>query len=802
FDTTEQCTEENKENCGHDNGGWDRGVSTTTDVQAPTNVWAASDGGFFPSSNINTPDLWQFVAVVYRGETVNLHVDDNLVFSFPGNFSFGGQPGSDGVSTHLDLAVGSLNPGGVVHAFNGHIDNFFVYDDAITATQLAAIRDTGPSAALPTLNPPTDTRVLRAQWGFESGDLTGWTTVDPGFGDNLAFDPIDGGQPALTANTDNADIGLTAEGNFHIRTWDGQAGTLGLSDLSTGVLESDPFVLGDNANFEFLVGGGGHHFYGDPDVIDFDITAFNLEREIAPGNWEAIFTASGVGARGTSNGNYFRNGFWDASNYAGETVRFRIYDTHEGGWGHIDVDNIRYSITADVSDPTDTDNDNMGDAWETVFFGDLSRDGTGDFEDPDDGLTDAEEYAAKTQPNIRDTDGDSLTDGAEVKIHLTDPLAKDSDLDGFDDNIEINSGTNPNDINEFPVRTPRRVWNFESGDLAGWTIVDPLIGDNEVFISGGQPAVNANSDNADITGTAEGNFHVRTWDGQAGTLGDLSDAHTGVIESETFVLEPTAQFELLVGGGNHPFTGDPDLIDFDITAVTLERQLAPDDWEAIFTTTGANANSFREITWDAKDYVGESVRLRIYDTHEGGWGHIDADNIRYSIVFDIKNPNQPDDDSDGIGDDWETFYFGDTTTANATSDTDGDGLNDVGEFTACTDPMNKDSDNDGLNDGAEITATSDPLVADSDGDGLNDGAEVNTHNTSPVKADTDDDTWDDPTELAFGTDPRNGALFPIPPENLWSVDIQAVDGPVFAPNEPILMDGLEAAAAAASNGMT
>ncbi len=44
-----------------------------------------------------------------------------------------------------------------------------------------------------------------------------------------------------------------------------------------------------------------------------------------------------------------------------------------------------------------TDGDNMPDDWEKFYFGDLSRDGTGDFDG--DGLSDATEYAAGRHPN-------------------------------------------------------------------------------------------------------------------------------------------------------------------------------------------------------------------------------------------------------------------------------------------------------------------------------------------------------------------------------------------------------------------
>jgi hypothetical protein len=57
-----------------------------------------------------------------------------------------------------------------------------------------------------------------------------------------------------------------------------------------------------------------------------------------------------------------------------------------------------------------------------------------DADDPDgDGLTNAEESALNTDPNLADTDGDGLSDGREVNELGTLPLADDSDGDGISD---------------------------------------------------------------------------------------------------------------------------------------------------------------------------------------------------------------------------------------------------------------------------------------------------------------------------------------------------------------------------------
>ena len=50
-----------------------------------------------------------------------------------------------------------------------------------------------------------------------------------------------------------------------------------------------------------------------------------------------------------------------------------------------------------------------------------------------------------------------------------------------------------------------------------------------------------------------------------------------------------------------------------------------------------------------------------------------------------------------------------------------------------------DPDNDGLNNLAEFIANTNPQSADTDGDGLTDSAELNHHNTSPTSVDSDND---------------------------------------------------------------
>ena len=66
-----------------------------------------------------------------------------------------------------------------------------------------------------------------------------------------------------------------------------------------------------------------------------------------------------------------------------------------------------------------------------------------------DGMTDADEIIAGTDPKTADTDSDGLTDAVEMSL-LTDPNLVDSDSDGVSDAVEYNQHTNPLNINDAP----------------------------------------------------------------------------------------------------------------------------------------------------------------------------------------------------------------------------------------------------------------------------------------------------------------------------------------------------------------
>ncbi len=124
------------------------------------------------------------------------------------------------------------------------------------------------------------------------------------------------------------------------------------------------------------------------------------------------------------------------------------------------------------------------------------------------------------------------------------------------------------------------------------------------------------------------------------------------------------------------------------------------------------------------------------------------------------NPRSADTDGDGLGDAQE-LQFG-TKVANV--DTDRDGLTDKQEIDAGHNPSDPDMDRDGLIDGWEVAHGLNPQSSDGvdgadgdpDGDGLSNIDEYE-EGTDPKNSDTDGDGVSDSDEVSRGSDPTNSS---------------------------------------------
>jgi len=376
----------------------------------------------------------------------------------------------------------------------------------------------------------------------------------------------------------------------------------------------------------------------------------------------------------------------------------------------------------------DDDYDRVGDFTERLGYTNVFLYHRND--DPDtDGLNNFQEFemfrnfGILLNPFDADTDKDRMPDGAEVGYDGL--LSTNTHVLYARSTISTNAIVNtPNVLLLFVGRYLEGIDNFG----AGTQIVASIAGDR--FVAG------AISQTAPLVPTKESVITILS-------------------------AIPSNTFSLAVSLGHA--SGSPVFADTNPSTVDTDGDGMWDGFEFIYKFM-TNANG--DVT-------------RIIDPIEAGENELDPDfdGLSNYLEFlgpdqtintnDWSNPGKGDSDSDGAPDGWEYFYgFDPNNPLDAWNDPDGDGLPNVIEYLAGSNPLMYDTDGDGLSDGDEVLIYgSDPTNPDTDGDGLFDGFEVFL-GTSPTNRDTDGDGMPDGYEVldAFGNlRPIDQRLNPLDP---------------------------------------
>ena len=462
----------------------------------------------------------------------------------------------------------------------------------------------------------------------------------------------------------------------------------------------------------------------------------------------------------------------------------------------------------------DTDGDGLPDSWEVQHgLNPLSADGNdGDAGDPDgDGVDNLNEYELGTDPNQPDTDGDGLSDGEEaVCISFASPLPwmefttltnlTDAITNSYNNCISIGLPTSVTVqqetvtnitidargvvyFNKAGYANPeysRSVCDFDYGtaDTNCFTVApywSYLFLSNEATPSSvkfGTATVGTNGyyvleclnlykdlnsyeTNSISFQMAFPTGHVdRICVRYADLVGDEMDGRNASIGFQSFNEQESVSY----CSWDYDMVYDGLALSF-VTGYGSNPLLADTDGDGI--SDGAEVNTY-----------GSSPKATDSDMD----GLPDAQEVTLGTSL-----NNPDTDGDGLLDGWEVANNLNPLSAvgddGASADIDGDGLTNLQEQSAGSNPRNADTDGDGLSDSVELTLGTNPTLADTDNDGLSDGEEQNI-GTNPLLSDTDGDGMNDGWEQQHagdGFDPTVNNATDNNPDNDLNADPD-VDG--------------------------
>ena len=318
----------------------------------------------------------------------------------------------------------------------------------------------------------------------------------------------------------------------------------------------------------------------------------------------------------------------------------------------------------------------------------------------------------------RDTDGDGVPDALETRVYGTSPLLADTDGDGVPDGLEIAWGSDPLLADQgvpFAWTEGFELPSVHPGKLDGqngWTVSESATADvrTERVHSGSAAlhVINQEESQVSVSHAVSASADV-LW----------LDPH--LLTSYAQGIDPAEQGTIAFTAGHG---GTVLVLDGDAVRTNDIVRVEEDEW-----TRWTCRLDYGTRRWDC--YVNGVLAFAGLAMHGSaermsriemcGGGGVD------DIKMTTERPLGLSSDGDPLPDEWEFAAFG-SLDRDGSGDADGDGLADVEEWRAGTNPFVSDTDGDGMPDAWEVAnglCPTDPADAgdDSDGDGLSNDLE-------------------------------------------------------------------------------
>jgi len=401
----------------------------------------------------------------------------------------------------------------------------------------------------------------------------------------------------------------------------------------------------------------------------------------------------------------------------------------------------------------DTDSDGIIDALESSVL-DADGDGVNDQADPanndacnpdntigvcdadGDGLTNAQEGVAGTDPNVADSDADGINDGLEVGGDPANPIDTDGDgiIDALESNLTDSDGDGLSDALESNVL-----------DSDGDGVVDQLDANNNNACLPSNLVAACDSDGDGLSDGLE--LSLGTNPNNADSDGDgipdgieVGANHATPLDSDADGVIDALESNLTDSDGD----GVVDQID-----ATNNNACLPSNLVAACDSDGDGISDGLELSLGSDPSNNDTDGDGIPDNLEIGTGLVPTD-VDGDGIADVAESDLVDSDGDGVSDQNDPANNDACLPSNmvVACDSDGDGLSDGVELQLGTDPNNGDSDSDGVSDFIEVGQINAPgnidgdqrisalesSLLDSDGDGLNNQADL--ANLDPCRPNT------------------------------------------------------------------
>jgi fructan beta-fructosidase len=382
---------------------------------------------------------------------------------------------------------------------------------------------------------------------FESGNLQGWSTVSGN---------------AFAAGDVCTDVNwgwggpFNQQGAWHL--WGFKVG----GDADVGEIKTTNFVLAGGGQVTALVGGGNdiNNLY-----IALCRTSDNLVISKQTGSNDEAYTTKTL----------------DGSAYIGTQCYIKIVDATTGGFGHINVDNVRIPVSAVPAHAV-----TLNKATTSINVGSTEA------------LVATVLPSNATNKNVTWSSSNTAVATVNSSGVVTATGAGTATITATTVDGGKTASCTVTSVQQYLVL------DFEVGNLTGWSVFSGnafSTGDvcTDVNWGWGGPF------------NQQGSWHL--WGFKSG-----GDAQTGELRSSNFYLSGNGQVTAMIGGGN-------DLSNLYVALVRVSDGLV------ISKQTGNNDEAYTTKTLNGAGYIGNQCYIRVFDGTTGGFGHINVDNVRVPV---------------------------------------------------------------------------------------------------------------------------------------------------------------------------